>query len=273
LINFQKNEINVSEMLKTDYKGDALFTVSNFLSPDQCLNVIKRCTEKGWKKSAPSGGGRTGHEDARTNQFSIFNDSEFSQKLWDNVKQFVPSDLEFLGENVYFSSKDKGKEWKAVGVNDHLRCYKYDPGEAFPEHIDYKMKRVVWRMNPDTKKPTAYIQQTFLAFLIYLNDDFTGGETGYWPSHEGIHCRFLRESENKPHQVNITPVTGTAVIQDENILHEGLPTRKGVKYILRTDIVHERPAPIALYDKIPKKMPSVGEWERLFETSCKNYAD
>ena len=120
-----------------------------------------------------------------------------------------------------------------------------------------------------------FVEQSFLTLLIYLNDDFEGGETGYWPDHNGIHCRFLRNEENnlvkKDHQVVIKPVTGLSVIQDQNILHEGLPTSKGIKYILRTDIIHRkkmnRPKNVSLDPN------SYGTWERLFETSCKNYAD
>lgn len=119
-----------------------------------------------------------------------------------------------------------------------------------------------------------YVQQSFLSLLVYLNEDFDGGETGYWPDHNGIHCRFLRAEEKqgrkKDHQVVITPKTGTMVIQDQNILHEGLPTTKGTKYILRSDIIHER-------EVIRKKGVTSNvkdeNWERLFETSCKNYAD
>jgi len=60
------------------------------------------------------------------------------------------------------------------------------------------------------------------------------------------------------------------VVQDQNILHEGLPTTKGIKYILRTDIIHEREAIRSL--GFSTKAKDSG-WERLFETSCKNYAD
>ena len=59
-------------------------------------------------------------------------------------------------------------------------------------------------------------------------------------------------------------------LQRQNILHEGMPTKKGIKYILRSDIICEREI---IYDhRIIKDFRS-SEWERIFETSCKNYAD
>ena len=247
-----------------------IFSVSNILSREQCNNIIEKCNEKGWNKSSPSGGGhgRTGTEDPRTNSFSVFFDDKLATTLWNQISPSLEKDLSFLGENVYFNSIEKGKEWKPSFIFNKMRVYKYNPGEAFPEHIDYKVKRNI------IKEGKNFVQQSFLTLLIYLNDDFEGGETGYWPDHNGIHCRFLRNVEKqscrKDHQVLIQPTTGLAVVQDQNILHEGLPTTKGIKYLLRTDIIHEREVPENLKVKIDFKET---DWERLFETSCKNYAD
>jgi hypothetical protein len=63
------------------------------------------------------------------------------------------------------------------------------------------------------------------------------------------------------------------VVQDQNILHEGLPPTKGIKYILRTDIIYQRHIIRNKHIKINLSKDKIGEWERLFETSCKNYAD
>ena len=258
-------EANINELFNKQ-----IYTVDNVLSKEQCKKIIEKANEKGWNESSPSGGGhgRTGREDPRTNSFCVFHDSNIASNIWAQIKETLPNDLTFLGDNVYFNSVSKGSEWNPAFIYDKIRIYRYQPGEAFPEHIDYKVKRNIIE---DDKE---FVQQSFLSLLIYLNDDFEGGETGYWPDHNGIHCRFLRNVERqnctKDHQVSIKPSTGLCVIQDQNILHEGLPTTKGVKYLLRTDIIHQK-------DMVrPKNVTSdckYGEWERLFETSCKNYAD
>uniref|UniRef100_A0A7R9W649 Prolyl 4-hydroxylase alpha subunit Fe(2+) 2OG dioxygenase domain-containing protein n=1 Tax=Pseudictyota dubia TaxID=2749911 RepID=A0A7R9W649_9STRA len=133
-----------------------------------------------------------------------------------------------------------------------------------------------------------YRQQSFISLVVYLNDDFCGGKTNFWLAHDGIHCRFLRDIEDKPPTLVVTPVTGSAILMDQNLLHEGSPVEKqGVKYILRTDIIFERQtaAPVVsdvLLKRASKKNPeaeqeggviAVGDWERIFESSCKNYAD
>jgi hypothetical protein len=259
---------------KTQLFNNQIYTIDNVISKPECDDLILRANKKGWNKSSPSGGGhgRTGREDARTNSFCVFEDPEFVLNLFTKIKHTLPKDLTFLGDNVYFNSVTKGAEWTPKFIYDKLRIYKYEVGEAFPEHIDYKVKRNII----DTTTQKEYCQQSFLTLLIYLNDDFIGGETGYWPIHNGIHCRFLRNMEKqlpkKNHQVSITPKIGMCVVQDQNILHEGIPTTKGTKYILRTDIIHQKG--IIRHNKVSNSDKNKsGEWERLFETSCKNYAD
>lgn len=258
--------------IKLQLHGDSIFTIENVLTPNECLEIIDEANSHGWSQSCPSGGGhgRTGREDPRTSQFSIIFKQDLATKLFEKILPHLPKDLEYLGENVYFNKTTKGTEWKPYCVYDKMRIYKYNPGENFPEHIDYKVRKNI------VTEDSEVVQQSFLSLLIYLNDDFQGGETGYWPDHDGIHCRFLREREKthtkKNHQIKITPITGLAVIQDQNILHEGLSPQKGTKYLLRTDLIHQRI--VHRSDKIKvKPKPNEGQWERLFETSCKNYAD
>ena len=162
-------------MNKTQLHGDQIFTIDNIISSDTCSQLISDANNKGWNNSSPSGGGhgRTGNEDARTNKFCVLHDSKLSNDLWNNIKDFLPKDLSFLGNNAYFNSNSKGKEWYPSFVYDKLRLYKYDVGDVFPEHIDYKVKRNIIRDNCE------YVQQSFMTLLIYLNDDFTGGHTGY----------------------------------------------------------------------------------------------
>ncbi|MBW4673643.1 MAG: 2OG-Fe(II) oxygenase [Desmonostoc geniculatum HA4340-LM1] len=58
-----------------------------------------------------------------------------------------------------------------------------------------------------------------LALVVYLNDEFQGGETVF--PQRGI---------------KISPQLGKAVLFNHSILHEGAKVFKGLKYIIRTDI-------------------------------------
>ena len=179
---------------------------------------------------------------------------------------------------AYVPNDDEAKKWSPIGVNSHLRIYKYDKGQKIPKHMDYRMARTIW------KNGKKYRQMTFTTLLIYLNDNFNDGETGYWVDYDTgdlgttrkRYCNFSNK-ETDQHDILIKPKTGMALITDHCIFHEGLPPTNGIKYVIRTDIIHQKE--IVLHPKVLEKLTekdmidSQSEWERIFETSCKNYAD
>lgn len=261
-------------MLVNKLHGDKLITIENVLSSTECQMIIEQATKKGWSESPPTGGGH-GHNDKelpRTSSFCVLYDDKLAEKLALKLRQYIPDDLTYLDDgNVYLNSITKGSEWKPNYIYNKMRIYKYIPGQSFPEHHDYKVRRRIITENDE------YIEQSFTTVLVYLNQDFEDGQTGYWPDETGIHCRFRKgaddsSSKQKLHQIVITPQTGKAILQYQNILHEGISPKKGDKYILRTDVIHTQR--IVRPDKLKvKSKPNVGEWERVFEASCKNYAD
>jgi len=281
--------------IKLQLLDDRIFTINNFLLPHECDEWIRRAENpkrgktSGFKPSPVSGGGhgRTGREVPRTSQFRVFPDEVANADVfWNRVRDFLPTNLTHLNRTGYLvtdhekggTEADSEFSWRPVGVNPRFRVYKYEKGQAFPEHVDYKMRRTIWR-NGGQK----FYQQTFMTILIYLNRDerLVGGDTGFWTHHDdpGVkeHCRFLSGSVDKPHNILVSPEVGKALISDQNILHEGMEVVKGLKYVLRTDVVHEKR--VALHPKVIKMMTEAElrdreeEWEIQFEPSCKNYAD
>jgi hypothetical protein len=114
--------------------------------------------------------------------------------------------------------------------------------------------------------------------INYLNDEFEGGETKFYPDKQ--HCRFLRDIENKQAVHIIQPKQGMALINIHNILHEGSRVQSGTKYVLRTDIIYQKP--IESHPKLEKYAQQngnnksgviIGDWEKHFEPSCKMYHD
>ena len=261
------------------YYGDNIFAIDSFLTEEECNILIQHGEIRGFKESSPSGGGhgRTGREAARTSQFVVIDSDEISNDLWNKVETYIPNDLTHLDGDQFYV-KDK-KEWKPIGVNPHLRLYKYEVGERIPKHMDYRMARKVWRNGK------RYQQMTFVTLLVYLNDSFEEGETGYWFNFDtgdiGTNrkrmCNFGNKCDSGDHDLLIKPKTGVALISDHCLFHEGLPPKKGRKYVLRTDIVYEKEMPVhpVILKTLTKKemMDREEEWERIFETSCKNYAD
>lgn len=264
--------VSASVFVPTDLLGKRLSTISGFIDQEECDKLIKRGDERGWQKSSVSGGGhgRKGCENPVTNSFSVLADQTVADDFWSKLKKIVPDNASFLGNNTYFDSTTKGTEWTKYGIYPHLRLYKYDKNDVFPEHDDYKIRKKI--VDEDG---TQTIYMSFLTLLVYLNDDFSGGQTCYWPDRKGVHCRFKsgddKASGKKEPQIRIKPISGMAVIQDQNIMHEALAPGNGTKYILRTDILYKR-----VIKPNPKLPPpgkrTEGSYEKVFEASCKNYA-
>lgn len=94
----------------------------------------------------------------------------------------------------------------AIGMNELFRYYKYEAGQKFKKHIDESFIR--------NEKEASYY-----TFMVYLNDEYDGGETVF-------------------DDVAIKGEQGMALIFLHSLPHEGAEVTKGVKYVLRTDIMY-----------------------------------
>lgn len=77
-------------------------------------------------------------------------------------------------------------------------------------------------------------EQSFLTVLLYLNDDFIGGETkflDYVPPHGG--APFQEEA------YSVRPKAGSILIFHHDLFHSGAMLSSGTKYILRTDVLFQ----------------------------------
>ena len=99
-------------------------------------------------------------------------------------------------------------ERHASGANERFRCYRYEPGQRFAPHYDGAFERDV-------------NERSELTFMVYLNDSFTGGTTRF---HD--------------FDIDVVPRTGSALLFQHRLLHEGCEVRAGVKYVLRSDIMY-----------------------------------
>jgi hypothetical protein len=90
----------------------------------------------------------------------------------------------------------------------------YASGQGFGIHTDTGI------LDPSRKEESSYV------VLIYLNDDYEGGETVFYDSH-------YKES------ARIKPEKGKAVIFDIDVLHSGEKVITGEKYWIGCDLLTE----------------------------------
>lgn len=142
-------------------------------------------------------------ENNRKNLRIKFKDSHLSTIIFDKVKSFIPSLLD---------------NHEIVKLNDWFRFCKYETEDFFGKHIDFSHEVDEFK--------------SLLTVMIYLNDDFKGGET-----------RFMELDYPYKTTISIKPRTGDIIIfeQDDNrLFHEGCKVESGIKYILRTDALYQQ---------------------------------
>ena len=188
-------------MREEQWLNDSVFTVSEFLTQEECQKQISISEDVGFEEAlltSPTGTVRI--KSLRNNDRVMFKNQEIADWLWERAIDFVPT--EFEGRN-------------AIGLNEFLRYYRYDPGQQFDWHQDGPYER-------DNG------ERRYWTLLVYLNDDFEGGETSFEDSY----------SEESFDPFSVVPQQGMALFFEHPTHHKGEPIFEGRKYVLRTDVMY-----------------------------------
>ncbi|KAH6868530.1 prolyl 4-hydroxylase [Alternaria rosae] len=197
--------------------------IKDVLSPEECSAIIAAGETIEFIPDAPM---RPQGEDTSVlaHNFYWIVDQAFHDKLWDRVKDFVPESV-------------AGK--KVRGINRRFRVYRYVPGAEYRMHIDGAWPPSGIDPVTDAYKydasPADARQSSLFTFLIYLNDEFKGGETTFFvPSvKEGVINAYP-----------VKPIMGSVAVFPHGeaqgaLLHEGTGVVEGAKYVIRTDVEYD----------------------------------
>ena len=112
---------------------------------------------------------------------------------------------------------------RAVGLSTRLfevaKLLHYEPGQQFAPHHDFQQPTT-----PALAREIAQRGQRVATVLVYLNDDFEGGETEF----PRIGLRHRGATGDALMFANVRPDGAL----DHDSLHAGLPTTRGVKWVL-----------------------------------------
>ncbi|KAK5992024.1 hypothetical protein PT974_05420 [Cladobotryum mycophilum] len=194
---------------------------TSVLSPTECKAIIAAGESVGFLPDTPVREG--GDASVLAHNFYWIIDTAFHDKLWSRVSPFVPKSID-------------GR--LSRGLNRRFRVYRYVPGAEYRCHIDG-----AWPpsgIRPDDTyvyddSPAGKKQSSLFTFLLYLNDEFEGGETTFFTpaSRDGTLNAY-----------RVRPVMGGVAIFPHGeargaLLHEGSSVTKGAKYIIRTDVEYD----------------------------------
>lgn len=107
------------------------------------------------------------------------------------------------------------KELGVAGVSKYLTMARYQSGEGFGLHTDTGIT------DPDTQTHTGW------TYLIYLNDDYEGGETQFY-------------DDNFSPTIRVKPEAGMALFFDIEAWHSAEPITRGTKYWIGTELMKRR---------------------------------
>ena len=187
-----------------DFTKPLFWTVDNLYSEAECAAILRGAVDGPWLAATVNRSeGRRVDARVRNNTVAVLRDSALAVSAFERVKPHVPKAMttEIESERV---------ELAVRGVHLPLRIYRYEVGQFFGVHEDQ-----------------SYFaedgSQSLLTFMVYLNDDFEGGET-----------------EFVDHDARIVPKTGMALLFQHRVLHAGLSVTKGTKNVLRSDVLYRR---------------------------------
>ena len=241
------------------------FVLHNLLSSKQCQDIIQACEEAGF---ADFQAGKN-HHGALQVLVSESTADYVAQRLVQHIdldqvmerqRETEHTHLLGSGNSSSSSSHDDDDDLHSnagslcfTGINRRWRVYKYAPDghQNFAPHIDAGFPpsglsrdgtRLVW-------DASSSLEVSRLTILIYLNDDFVGGETNFYQPLAKVDS----SSRNNNNLIaSVRPQQGSCLVFPQAVghtavdyarqhwpLHEGAPVISGEspKYVIRSDVM------------------------------------
>lgn len=172
--------------------GAGVFTIAGFLTPAECASFISSSEQRGYSEAGiRTEQGELLYKDARNNDRVVFDDSDLAHFLYERARPLLPQEID---------------GWKLWGFNVRFRYYRYAQRQQFDWHLDGTVRAIPG-------------QESFLTFMMYLNEGFQGGSTEFgWDK--------------------VLPAEGMALVFPHRVRHRGAPVESGTKYVLRTDVMY-----------------------------------
>ena len=171
--------------------------IDGLLSPQECAARIAWTESQGYRPApVTTGRGPRMAPEVRNNTRVMADDVALARGLWERL----------LG--VF----EVRAGWQPVGLNERFRYYRYDRGERFNWHLDGAYVR-------------GPFERSMLTLMVYLNEDFSGGQTAFSEGH-------------RSEVLSVKPQTGMALVFPHRLLHTGVEVTAGRKYVMRTDVMY-----------------------------------
>lgn len=215
--NVEISTIDVSQWERSDKYVKVL---TNVLTKKECADLIQLSEASGYKKALVNVGS---HEvlmtDVRNNDRCIIDSPITMEVIWQRLVTICGDDA-----NLLQAAFTGDRRLHAVGLNERMRLLRYDPGTYFAPHYDGCYQR-----RYDAGERCG--EQSYVTFQLYLNEGFEGGSTK------------LLNMRDESEYFDVIPATGSVLLFQHDVFHEGAMLLQGRKYALRTDVMYTTKGP------------------------------
>merc|ERR1719300_2170757 len=194
-------KLNITKTLVNVANDKLSFILHDVFTEEECKDFIAEAERQGFEEAMVNNGTNpTLDKDFRKGGRCVINNQKKANEIWSRIKFYIP------------------KQWdgdKVKGLNPKLRVLKYENGDFFKAHTDH------FHVEKDGS------EQSYLTIQLYLNEGFKGGNT-----------TFLTDEEDEEN-VAVVPRTGSVLVFQKEMMHEGSLLEDGVKYTLTSDVMYE----------------------------------
>ena len=224
-----------------DIDGNTISVINNFISVAEC---------NWWSDTVFNSGHPTNLDQEfptwyRSGERLLLKSKTTSNRFFELINSLK---LQFKSHTPLGIGVESGN-WKPNSINEAFRLIKYSKNNFFSVHRDANHNK-----NPNLRSSKT--------IMIYLNDDFEGGDLVFTkqkehqPGSESTK-RFVKKTihdwpevsnppewkQNTPEEsLRISPVKGQAVIFDHHLIHYAEKVIEGEKFILRSDLMSYLPS-------------------------------
>ncbi|KAJ3215945.1 hypothetical protein HDU67_010176 [Dinochytrium kinnereticum] len=212
------------------------FMIRDLFTASECSQILRAMESIGFTADEPLEQGASGGASVLAHNVFWMADEGLLRTIEKRIEGMFPETLiceEDGGEGGGGTVKRK-----YAGINARWRVYRYVPGHVYRPHIDG-----AWPKSGVDPLSGEYVYDASggkawsrMTFLIYLNQNFKGGETTF----------FLPSVKSGVMDARaVTPQAGSVAVFPHGcvknvLLHEGSGVIEGAKYIIRTDVLYAK---------------------------------
>jgi prolyl 4-hydroxylase len=200
-----------------------VFSIEDFLSPDECDQLIQLALQQGLQASTVYSGSfakqqRDLHTRSSMNTWLARSTANLTDRVYRRAAAVLAMDEALLQAPVRDEENEQHLHPHSTSLAESLQVVRYKKKQEYTAHHDFVYPSQTHRMQPTR----------FATLLLYLNDDFTGGQTVF---PRAVNAHFHDG-------ISIEPKKGRAVLfynvlPDGNVddlsIHSSKPVEKGEK--------------------------------------------